>query len=360
MGYYCHFLLLIAALAVSSAAAAAPAPGLDVQTLVRRSDVVWGFDFLPDGRIVFTERKGGLRIYDPKTGKAVEVGGAPAVWAHGQGGLLDVRAHPGFAKNRWIYLTWSHPGERGAVTALGRGRLEGGKLEGFETLFVTNAGAGGGVHFGSRIAFDGPHLYMSVGERGQRDHAQDLKRHHGKILRLTHDGKPDGAKLPGALPEIWSWGHRNPQGLAVRPGTKQLWSAEMGPRGGDELNLITRGANYGWPVATYGREYHGPKIGVPLKEGMRPPAAHWAPSISPSAMAFYDGAAFPAWRGSVFLACLSGEHLRRIALDGDAPGAQEVLLDDRGWRFRNVRQGPDGLLYFSTDDGRLGRIAPAR
>lgn len=352
--------MLLAPLLAASLAAAAPAPGFEVQLLARRSDVVWGFDFLPDGKILFTERKGRLELLDPKTGEVSAVAGAPAVWARGQGGLLDVRVHPDFARNELIYLTWAHPVEDGAATALGRGRLAKGKLEGFERLFLTNAGGGNGEHFGSRIAFDGPHLYLSVGERGHRDLAQDLRRHNGKILRLTHDGKPDGAKLPGALPEIWTWGHRNPQGLSLRPGTRQLWSDEMGPRGGDELNLIKRGANYGWPVVTYGREYYGPRIGTTAKEGMEQPAAHWVPSISPSAMFFYDGAAFPRWRGSVFLACLSGEQLRRVALDGDVPGEQEVLLEDRGWRFRNARQGPDGLIYFSTDDGRLGRIAPAR
>jgi len=347
-------------LAAVLAAAAATAPVYKVEILTRRPGVVWGFDFLPDGRIVFTERGGRLGIYDPGTKAAAEIAGAPAVWAKGQGGLLDVRVHPDFAKNRWVYLAWSQAVPDGAATALGRGRLSDGKLEGFERLFLSNAGGRDGVHFGSRIEFDGPHLYLSLGERGRRDLAQDLKRHNGKIVRLTHDGKPDGANLPGALPEIWSWGHRNPQGLALRPGSRQLWSAEMGPRGGDELNHVKRGVNYGWPTITYGREYYGPKIGDAAKEGLEQPAAHWVPSISPSALAFYDGAAFPRWRGSVFLACLSGEHLRRVTLHGDAAGEEESLLVNRGWRFRGVRQGPDGLLYFSTDEGLLARLAPVR
>jgi glucose/arabinose dehydrogenase len=351
---------MLAPLLAAALAAAAPAPDYDVQILARRSDVVWGFDFLPDGRVIFTERGGRLGIFDPKTKEVSDVDGAPAVWAHGQGGLLDVRVHPDFAKNHWVYLTWSQPVEGGAATALGRGRLEGAKLAGFERLFLSNGGGGNGEHFGSRVVFDGPHLYISLGERGHRDLAQDLKRHNGKILRLTHDGKPDGANIPGALPEIWSWGHRNPQGLALRPGTKELWSDEFGPRGGDELNLVKRGVNYGWPVITYGREYYGPKIGTTAKDGMEQPVAYWVPSISPSAMAFYDGADFPRWRGSVFLACLSGQQLRRVVLKGDAAVAQETLFADRGWRFRNVRQGPDGLLYFSTDEGLLARIAPVR
>ncbi|UPT76018.1 MAG: PQQ-dependent sugar dehydrogenase [Elusimicrobiota bacterium] len=286
--------------------------------------------------------------------------GAPAVWARGQGGLLDVKVHPDFAKNKLVYLAWSHPVEDGAATALGRGRLEGGALAGFERLFLSNAGGGRGEHFGARIVFDGPHVYLSLGERGRREDSQDPSRHNGKIVRLTHDGKPAGAAIPGAPPEVWSLGHRNPQGLAMRPGTKELWNAEMGPRGGDELNLVKKGANYGWPVATYGREYYGPKIAPPLKEGTEPPAVHWVPSISPSGLAFYDGKAFPAWRGSAFLACLSGSELRRVSFEGGKPGAQESLLDDRGWRFRMVRSGPDGFLYFSTDDGRLGRLTAPR
>lgn len=351
-------ILLGALLAVTLSAAAAPA--YEAQILTKRPDVIWGFDFLPDGKILFTERRGRLGIYDPKTTEVSPVTGGPKVRASGQGGLLDVRVHPDFAKNRWVYLTWSEPVDGGAATALGRARYAEGRLEDLERLFLSNANGGSGVHFGSRIEFDGPHVYVSLGERGDRDLSQNLKRHNGKIVRLTHDGKPAGAELPGAPPEIWTWGHRNPQGLALRPGTKQLWSAEMGPRGGDELNLIERGVNYGWPVITYGKEYYGPKIGTTAKEGMAQPIAHWVPSISPSAIAFYDGKAFPAWRGSVFIACLSGERLRRVALEGDKPGAQEDVLADKGWRFRNVRQSPDGLLYFSTDEGRIGRVVPAR
>ena len=339
---------MIALLLLLAAPAFAAAPA--VELLAQRPDVVWGFDFLPDGRIILAERKGRLAVYDPATKAVTELSGAPEVWAHGQGGLLDVKVHPGFAKNRWVYLTWSQAVPDGAATALGRARLEGGKLSGLERLFLSNAGGSNGEHFGSRIVFDGPHVYVSLGERGHRHLSQDLKRHNGKIVRLTHDGKPAGAGIADALPEIWSWGHRNPQGLALRPGTKQLWSAEFGPRGGDELNLVKAGANYGWPVITYGREYYGPKIGPPAKEGLEQPVVHWVPSISPSGLAFHGGA---AW-----LACLSGRQLRRVALAGDAPGEQAALLEGKRWRFRMVREGPDGLLYFSTDDGKLGRLAP--
>lgn len=338
---------MIAALLLAAAAAAAPAPR--VELLRQAGGVVWGFDFLPDGRIIFSERGGRLFVLDPKSGKASEIAGAPRVWASGQGGLLDVRHHAG----GWVYLSWSQPVDDGAATALGRGRLQGGKLTDFQTLFVSNGAGARGEHFGGRLELDGEHVYLTHGDRGQRERAQRLDAHNGKVLRFTLDGKPAGAGIAGALPEIWSWGHRNPQGIAKRPGTEQLWSAEFGPRGGDELNLIRKGANYGWPVITYGREYWGPKIGPTHKEGMEQPVAQWTPVISPSGMAF-------AGKNSVYLACLSGRHIRKVSLTGDEAGAQESLLEDRGWRFRQVRAGPDGDLYFSTDDGRIGRLALER
>lgn len=352
--------MIAALLALALSASAAPSARFEVETLAKTTDVVWGFDFLPDGRMLLTERGGRLALWNPKTRELATVEGTPAVWAHGQGGLLDVKLHPDFAKNGLVYLTWSQPVDDGAATALGRGRLEGTKLAGFERLFLSDAAGGKGEHFGSRIVFDGPHVYVSLGERGNRFFAQELGRDNGKIVRLTHDGKPAGAGLPGAKPEIWSWGHRNPQGLAIRPGTGELWDAEFGPRGGDELNRIVKGGNYGWPAATHGREYYGPKIGELEKAGMKNPEVFWVPSISPSGLAFYDGKAFPAWRGSAFLACLSGSELRRVAFKDGRPDVQESLLDDKGWRFRMVRQGPDGLLYFSTDDGRLARLKPAK
>ena len=334
---------MIAVLLAAAVAAAAP-PAYDVELLTQRQDVVWGFDFLPAGRVVFTERGGRLGVFDPKTANVDVVAGAPGVWHNGQGGLLDVRVHPGFAKNKLVYLTWSQPVEDGAATAVGRGRLEGGKLLGFERLLLTNAGGKNGEHFGSRLEFRDRHLYMTVGERGNRYLSQDPARHNGKILRMG---------LDGSSPEIWSLGHRNPQGLAKRPGTNQLWSAEFGPRGGDELNLVKKGANYGWPVITYGREYWGPKIGATAKEGLEQPVTYWVPSISPSGMTFLS-------KDVAVLACLSGQHIRLVSLKGDAVVGQTSLIEDRRWRVRHVRKGPDGLLYFSTDDGKLARLVPKR
>jgi glucose/arabinose dehydrogenase len=293
---------------------------------------------------VFTERNGFLGVFDPKSGAVREVEGAPKVWAKGQGGLLDVKAHEG-----WVYLTWSHPDKDGASTALGRGRLEDGKLLGFERLFLTNAGGGAGQHFGSRLVFDGPYLYMTIGDRGQREQAQNLGRHNGKILRLTQEGKPAGSGLSQSLPEVWSLGHRNPQGIDKRPATAQIWEVEFGPRGGDELNLLKPRANYGWPKATYGREYWGPRIGSTTVAGMEPPKTHWTPVISPSGMAFID-------TNTLAIACLNPGHLRLLTLKGDKVVAQRELHADKGWRFRQVRKGPDGKLWFSTDQGLIGRL----
>lgn len=336
-----------------------------VEILAERQDVVWGFDFLPDGRIVFSETAGKLGLLDPRTRWVQTVGGAPAVARQGQGGLLDVRAHPDFARNHALYLTYSEGVGGGKMTtALGLGRLDGTELKDYRKLFGAVEPSGERIHFGSRIEFDGAgHLFVSVGERNDRDKAQNLSYDNGKILRFNLDGSVPAdnpfAQTPSARPEIWSYGHRNPQGLARHPATGELWSAEFGPLGGDEINLIRAGANYGWPVITYGREYYGPKIGEGTeKPGMEQPVVYWVPSISPSGIGFYAGDRFPRWRGDLFVAALGSQHLRRLSFDGKTV-RQEVLLGGLGWRFRNVRQGPDGLVYFSTDEGRIGRLVPA-
>jgi glucose/arabinose dehydrogenase len=337
-----------------------------IELLAERQDVIWGFDFLPDGRIVFTEREGRVGVLDPRTKAVQAIAGIPAVARQGQGGLLDVRVHPDFSKNREIYLTYSEYTGGNMTTALGRGRLEGTELKDYRKLFSVFEPSSERIHFGSRIEFDGAgHLFMSMGERNDRDKAQKLGYHNGKILRLNQDGSVPAdnpfVKDPTAKPEIWSYGHRNPQGLARHPTTGELWSAEYGPRGGDEINLIRAGANYGWPVITYGREYYGPKIGEGTeKPGMEQPAVYWVPSISPSGIGFYSGDKFPRWKGDLFVAALTGQHIRRLSIDDGKVVGQEPLLGDLGWRFRHVRQGPDSFLYFSTDEGRLGRLVPER
>lgn len=333
-----------------------------VETLVDLDEPIWGLDFLPSGRIIFTQRHGKMFIHEgPK--KLIEISGLPKVHAEGQGGLLDVRAHPHFNKNQFIYFTYSEPVGGKSTTALGRGKLQGNKLVEIKKLFSAEKPNTNSHHFGSRIEFDeGGHVFITIGDRGKRDQAQDLSDHLGTVVRLKEDGGlPEDnpfIKQKGAKAEIWSYGHRSPQGLARHPKTGELWLVEMGPRGGDEVNLIQKGKNYGWPVTTHGSEYYGPKIGKPKKEGMEQPLVYWVPSISPSGADFYDGDRFPKWKGNLFLACLSGQHLRRLVLEGYQVVKQEVLLKDLDYRFRHVRRGPDGLLYLGTDEGKLIRLSP--
>lgn len=331
-----------------------------LETLLERKSVVWGFDFLQDGRIIYTERDGNVGIFDPKTKAATTLSKPPKVWAKGQGGMLDVRVH--YSHPNKIYLTYSEPADDGATTALATAMVSGSELADFKKLFSAHEPNDNQIHFGSRIEFDGKgHLFLTIGDRNERHRAQSLQYHTGKIIRLKEDGSvPQDnpfVKTKDAMPEIWSLGHRNPQGLVRHPETAELWETEMGPRGGDELNLIKPGVNYGWPVVTFGREYWGPRIGEGTsKAGMQDPIAHWVPSISPSGMTIYTGEQFPKWKGNIFVGCLSGTHLRRIVVNGGKVTRQEELLTGLGIRIRHVRAGPDGALYLSTDDGRIARL----
>lgn len=326
----------------------------------------WGLAFLPDGAMLVTERPGRLNVV--REGEAPRpISGVPEVVENGQGGMLDVAVHPDFAQNRLIYLSFSGAGDGGAGTEVVRGRLEGDRLTGLEKIFAVAAKSGGGRHFGSRLLFgaDG-HLYITSGDRGDPDRAQDLNDHAGKMIRVTPDGEiPSDNPFVGnaaAKTEIYSWGHRNPQGMALQPGTNRIWAVEHGPRGGDELNVIEPGANYGWPVITYGRSYAGFSIGEGTKkDGMAQPATYWVPSISPSGLSFYEGDAFPQWRGNLFVGALSARALVRMELVGTRVVHQERLLEDFDERVRDVRQGPDGFLYLLIDDseGSVLRLEPA-
>ena len=335
-------------------------------TLVEGLDHPWSLAFLPDMSMLVTEKSGALRVIrggklDPRP-----VGGVPESAERGQGGLLDVVPHPDFVNNAWLYLSYAARGDDGYGTRVSRGRFDGERLSAVETIFEARPLSGGGRHFGSRLAFDAEDfLYVTVGDRGERDLAQDLKAHNGKVVRLRDDGGlPEDNPFvtwPNALPDVFSLGHRNPQGLTVEPATGWIWAVEHGPRGGDELNRIEAGVNYGWPVITHGREYIGGSIGEGTsKPGMRQPAAYWVPSISPSGMDFYEGDAFPDWRGDLFVGALSGTHLARISLERGKVVGQERLLVEFDERIRDVRSGPDGLLYILTDDndGGLYRLEP--
>ncbi len=329
-------------------------------------DQAWGMAFLPGGRMLVTELDGNLRILEPGKRPSDPLAGLPRIEAYGQGGLMDVALDPDFTANGRIYLSHIVEAAGGKTTAVSRARLDGGRLRGFETVFTGRAAGRGGRHFGSRIRFapDGK-LFVTIGDRGYRPGAQDLGTHAGAILRLD----PDGAAAPGnpfagrsgALPEIWSWGHRNPQGLAFDPETGWLWSQEHGPRGGDEVNLVRRGRNYGWPVITYGRNYSGTKItDETARPGMEQPATYWTPSIAPSGLTVYRGDRFPRWDGNLFVGALRAQLLVRLELDGDRIVHEERLLTDFGNRIRDVRTGPDGLIYLLLDenDAHIWRLEP--
>ncbi len=329
----------------------------------------WSLAFLPNGDMLVTEKPGRLRIVRGGTLDPNPVPGTPDVFANGQGGLLEVALHPQFATNQFVYLTYSKAGTEPntGTTALARGRFDGKALVDVKDLLVTDNYNTGGIHFGSKLAFgrDGL-LYMSVGERNDRNRAQNTNSHGGKILRLKDDGTvpPDNPFVgkAGYKPEIYTYGHRNVQGLAVHPETGVLWATEHGPQGGDELNVIEAGKNYGWPVITFGREYSGEVISPqPAKEGLEQPYMFWAPSPGLSGMAFYTGDKFPGWKGQVFLGALAGLGVYRVGFNQRGLAGRELMLTSLRQRIRDLREGPDGFLYVAVDanPGGVLKIEPA-
>ena len=324
---------------------------LRVVTVVSGLRSPWGLAFLPDGGMIVTERDGAVRLVSRQGRLAPPLAGAPEVFASGQGGMLDVALDPNFQSNKLIYLSYAEPGEGGAGTAVARARLDaaGNRLDGLRVIFRQLPKSHGGQHFGSRLVFarDGK-LFITIGERGQRRLTQDFSINRGQVIRINPDGTvPEDNPFvgrPGYRSEVWSYGHRNPQGAALHPDTGKLWIHEHGARGGDEINLPDAGKNYGWPVIAYGRHYSGEKIGVGShKAGLEQPLYYWDPSIAPSGMAFYTGAAFPKWRGNLFVGALKFRLVARLTLDGEKVVAEERILDGLGQRIRDVRQGPDGL-----------------
>ena len=331
----------------------------------------WSLTFLPNGDMLVTERAGRLRIVRKGVLDPAPITGVPEVWATGQGGLLEVLPHPQFAQNNLLYLTYSKACEKGATTALLRGKFDGKALTDAKDLFVADNCNTGNPHFGSKLAFgrDGL-LYMTIGERGDRDRGQNTNIHGGKVLRLKDDGTvpPDNPFVgkPGYKPEIYSYGHRNPQGLAFHPDTGVLWATEHGPQGGDELNNVQGGKNYGWPVASYGREYAPNGVVVsehPWKEGIEEPTMLWIPSIGASGLLVYTGEQFPEWKGQLFAGGLSGLQLHRFAFNekGGLLG-REAMIEPLRQRIRDVRQGPDGYIYLAVDlnPGGVLRLEPVR
>jgi len=338
----------------------------------RADGLLWSIGFLPDASMLVTQRDGVLWHFAGGERRAIT--GTPEVWQHGQGGLLEVGVHPDYAANGWIYLSYSeHAGaeENGrdaGMTAVVRGRIDDGRWTDEQKLFSVDPALHGssGAHFGSRFVFDDGYLFFGVGDRGRQDLAQDLERPNGKIFRIHDDGRVPAdnpfVDVRGALPAIWSYGHRNPQGLDREPSTGMLWESEHGPRGGDEINVVEKGRNYGWPVITYGMNYNGtPITGETHREGMEQPRLYWTPSIAVAGIDFYEGEAFPSWTGKLLAGGLASEELRLLTVAGGAVTADEVILKDQG-RIRDVASGPDGLIYLLLNQGdpRQGRIVRLR
>ena len=356
----------------------------DVTVLSEELISPWAVTALPDGRLIITEKAGSVRFWssdgqaseqsnnqsgDLSSGQLSEpIGGFPAVDDRGQGGLLDVAPAPDFMSSRMLYFTLAEATDKGSLTAVGRGRLaeDESSIEGFEIIWRAVPYFDNSSHFGSRLVFDQDgNIFVTTGERSDlrtRPNAQLLDTGHGKVVKITQDGQPATGNpfvgQAGVLPEIYTYGHRNVQGLAIEPGTDRIWISEMGPRGGDELNLIEAGRNYGWPVISYGTEYSGEPIseGLTVQDGMEQPVYYWDPSLAPSGMTFYTSDKIAEWQGNLFIGGLVSKHIARVVLENGKVIAEERLLTGEDQRFRDVGEGPDGALYAVTDGGRLYRI----
>ncbi|WP_018526139.1 PQQ-dependent sugar dehydrogenase [Alkalispirochaeta alkalica] len=336
-----------------------------LETVATGLEHPWAISFLPDGSAIVTERPG--RAYLLEGSDLHQLSGLPPVQAGGQGGLLDVQPHPNFHENGLLYFSYVTAGPGGTGTAIGRGRLQGLEIREWEEIFRMNRFSRGGRHFGSRLAFlpDGT-LLATLGDRGESDRAQDRDDHAGSTIRIGEDGLIPGDNpwpdTPGVQPELFSWGNRNSQGMAVDSASGRIWQTEHGPRGGDELNHILPGRNYGWPVISHGVDY---RTGEPPEKGtrhpgMEQPLLHWTPALAPSGLVLYTGEAFPAWQGNLFAGGLAGRQIRRIVLEGERIIAQEVLLHDQAGRIRDLAQSPQGFLYLVTDHrkGSILRLVP--
>ena len=337
-----------------------------LEKVIEGLGVPWSMAFISDDQLLVTEREGHLKLIDTSKKTLTPLQGAPAVLAEGQGGLLDVAVPPDFTPGNWIYFTLVRDKHGEGVTVLARARLTDSQLVQWQDLLETQSATGTSHHFGSRIAFDEKgHVYFGVGDRGERPNSQNLGNHAGSVMRLTRDGRiPEDNPFvdrDAVLPEIWSYGHRNPQGMAYDAAHQRLWLIEHGPRGGDEINLVLPGRNYGWPVISYGKEYWGPKaVGEGThREGMEQPVKQYTPSIAPGSLLLYSGKAFPAWQGNLFAGALKLRHLNRVTLSKSGKAiAEERLLTGLDERIRALAESPQGWIFFSTDSGTIYVIKP--
>lgn len=362
-----HILACIAAVAISAHAAPLESEkaALALDTVASGFNHPWGMTFLPDGSMLITERNGGLIKLSADGKNKTVITGLPEIDARGQGGLLDVILAKDFSSSKQLYFSFSEPGSGGNSTAVAKATLNDTSLTNVEIIFSQAPKYDSRYHFGSRLVLDNAgKLFITTGDRGsQRDQAQKLDNHLGKVIRINTDGSvPDDnpyVSQTGAKAEVWSYGHRNMQGAALHPQTGQLWTHEHGPQGGDEINIAQSGKNYGWPLITYGEEYGGGVIGKTEQQGLEQPLHYWVPSIAPSGMVFYNADMFPYWQHNLFVGSLKFGQLVRLELDGNKVTHEERIMI--GQRIRDVEQGPDGALYLLTDssDGELLRIMPA-
>ncbi|MFN2457499.1 MAG: PQQ-dependent sugar dehydrogenase [Chitinophagaceae bacterium] len=342
------------------------APSFKVDTLLTGLQNPWGMAFLPDNRILITEREGQILIVKDGVLQGQRVQGVPQVYAMGQGGLMDITLHPDYRKNGWIYFSYSKPGNSGATTTVARAKLNGNRFTNLEEVFRVSPFISSGVHFGCRIVFDGKgYMFISTGERGTKQNAQDLNTHNGKVIRLHDDGSVPAdnpfVKRAGAKPEIWSYGHRNIQGMVYDAATNTLWSHEHGPRGGDEVNIVEKGKNYGWPVVTHGIDYDGSTISrIKEKQGIQSPLHVWTPSIAPCGMTLVTSNRYTGWKGNLLVGALAHKHVARLEVKNKRIVNEEKLLKKIG-RVRAVSQSPDGFIYVLTEGpGMFLRLTPAR
>ena len=339
-----------------------------VELLANDLGVPWGMAFLSVDQLIFTQRNGKIGLLNLKNRQVSWIENSPTVYHNGQAGLLDVAISPDYKQTGWIYFTYSKKLDDKSTTTLAKAQLKGKRIVNWQDVLVSQSLEDTNYHYGSRITFDSNgHVFFTIGDRGNRPNAQNLKNHAGSTLRLNLDGSiPDDnpfVNRSGVLPEIWTYGQRNPQGLVYDTKKSRLWSIEHGPRGGDEINLLLAGQNYGWPTISYGKEYWGPvDVGEGThKKGMLQPVKYYVPSIAPGSLMLYSGKAFPQWQGNLFAGALKLKHLNRVVISDEAKAiAEQRLLDNLEERIRCVVESPEGWIYLSTDSGKILRMTPIR